>query len=115
MKKVVLFAFNGDFMCFIHVLLNALDMKANGYDARIVIEGSATKLIPELAEEGKPLYSLYIKAKDMGLIDGVCKACSAKMGTLQAAKKEGLPLLDDVNGHPGMGRYMDMGYEVISF
>jgi hypothetical protein len=37
------------------------------------------------------------------------------MGTLEAAKKEGLPLLDDVNGHPGMGRYMDMGYEVISF
>ena len=27
MKKVVLFAFNADVMCFIHVLLNALDMK----------------------------------------------------------------------------------------
>jgi hypothetical protein len=27
MKKAVLFAFNGDFMCFIHVLLNALDMQ----------------------------------------------------------------------------------------
>jgi hypothetical protein len=29
MKKVSLFAFNGEFMCFIHVLLNALDMHAN--------------------------------------------------------------------------------------
>lgn len=27
MKKVALFAFNGDSMCFIHVLLNALDLK----------------------------------------------------------------------------------------
>ena len=32
MKKVVLFAFNGDFMCFIHVLLNALDMHEKGYE-----------------------------------------------------------------------------------
>ena len=41
MKKFALFVFNGDPMCFIHVLLNALDMRDKGYDARIVIEGSA--------------------------------------------------------------------------
>ena len=28
MKKFALFVFNGDPMCFIHVLLNVLDMKA---------------------------------------------------------------------------------------
>ncbi len=95
MKKVVLFAFNGEFMCFIHVLLNALDMKARGYDVRIVIEGSATKLIPELAKEGNPLYSLYIKPQERGLIAGVCRTCSNKMGTLDAARNEGLNLLDD--------------------
>jgi hypothetical protein len=27
MKKIALFVFNGDPMCFIHVLLNALDME----------------------------------------------------------------------------------------
>jgi hypothetical protein len=43
MKKVVLFAFNGETMCFIHVLLNGLDMKANGYDIKIVIEGDGYK------------------------------------------------------------------------
>ena len=63
MKKVVLFAFNGEFMCFIHVLLNALEMKKKGYDVRIVIEGAATKLIPELATEGNPMYELYNNAK----------------------------------------------------
>ncbi len=49
MKKMAFFAFNGESMCFVHVLLNALDMKARGYDVRVVIEGAATKLIPELA------------------------------------------------------------------
>ena len=47
--KTVLFVFNGDPMCFIHVLLNALDMQARGDECRVVVEGSATRLIPELA------------------------------------------------------------------
>ena len=55
MKKVVLFAFNGEPMCFVHVLLNALDMKEKGFEVRVVIEGAATKLIPDLAAEGNPL------------------------------------------------------------
>ena len=115
MKKMALFAFNGEFMCFIHVLLNALDMKEKGYDVRLVIEGSATKLIPDLAKKSNPMHGFYDKAKSAGIIAGVCKACSQKMGTLDDAKAEGLALLDDMNGHPGMAKYLDDGYEVISF
>lgn len=115
MKKVALFAFNGELMCFVHVLLNALDMKKKGYEVKIVIEGSATKLVPELAGEGNPMSSLYLKAKDLDLIDGVCKACSSKMGVLDAIKEEGLRLLDDMSGHPGMARYQEEGFEVITF
>ena len=51
MQKVVLFVFNGDPMCFIHVLLNALDMKARAMDCRVVVEGAATQLIPGLAAQ----------------------------------------------------------------
>ncbi len=47
MKKMALFVFNGDPMCFIHVLLNALDMNEKGYEAKIIVEGAATKLIRE--------------------------------------------------------------------
>jgi len=114
MRKVALFAFNGEFMCFIRVLLNALDMKAKGSNVKIVIEGAATKLIPDLIEQGNPMGSLYLKAKEQGLIDRVCKACSNKMGSLEAARKEGLKLLDDMSGHPGMARYQEQGFEVIT-
>jgi hypothetical protein len=115
MKKVVLFAFNGEFMCFIHVLLNALGMNKKGYDARIVIEGAATKLIPELATEGIPMYALYNNAKEKKLIDGVCRACSHKMGTLQQAEAQGLRLLDDMSGHAGMANYREQGFDIIIF
>ena len=115
MKKFALFVFNGDPMCFIHVLLNALDMKAGGMEGRIIIEGAATRLIPELARDGHPLHALWEKARTAGVIDGVCKACSRKMGTLAAAEAQGLALLDDMNGHPGMARYSQQGFEIISF
>ena len=115
MKKFALFVFNGDPMCFIHVLLNALDMKEKGYEGRIVIEGSATKLLPELAKPDNPLHKLWEKVKEAGLVDGVCKACSNKLGTLEAAKEQELTLLDEMSGHPSMARYRDEGFEIISF
>jgi hypothetical protein len=115
MKKMALFVFNGDPMCFIHVLLNALDMKEKGYEARIIIEGAATKLLPELAQKDNPLYKLWQRCLDADLVDGVCRACSNKMGTLKASQSQGLELLDDMTGHPGMARYRDDGFEIISF
>ena len=102
-------------MCFIHVLLNALDMKAKGDEAKIIIEGASVKLIPELVKPGNPLNGLWKKNLAAGLVEGVCKACSSKLGTLDAAKEQGLTLLDDMSGHPGMSTYRDKGYEIITF
>lgn len=115
MKKFALFVFNGDPMCFIHVLLNALDMNAKGYEAKIIIEGGSVKLIPDLVKPDFPLNMLWNKCIDSGLVDGVCKACSAKLGTLDAAKEQGLTLLGSMSGHPGIASYRDEGYEVITF
>ncbi len=115
MKKAALFVFNGDPMCFIHVLLNALDMKERGYHAQIVVEGSATKLTPALAKADHPLHALWEKVKQAGLVGGVCEACSRKMGTLDAASEQGLTALNEMNGHPSMARYRDDGYEILTF
>ena len=115
MRKIVLFVFNGDPMCFIHVLLNALDMKARGYEGGIVVEGAATQLIAELIKPENPLHTLWEKVKTAGLVEGVCKACSQKMGTLQSAQEQGLDLLEEMNGHPSMARYREEGYELVTF
>lgn len=112
--KVALFAFQGDPMCFIHVLLNAHDLHERGNEAAIVFEGAACKLVPELAKPG-PLHKLYAEAKEKGLIAGACKACSAKLGVLEAVEAEGLALLSDMSGHPSMAAFQDQGYRVITF
>jgi len=114
-KKYALFAFNGDPMCFVHVLLNALDMQSKKYTVKVIIEGSATKLVKGLNDPKKPLANLYQKVKDLGLIDCVCKACALKMGSLDSAIEQKLTLGDDMSGHPGMARYIDDGYVIITF
>jgi hypothetical protein len=115
MAKLALFAYNGEAMCFMHVLLNALDFKAEGHDVKVVIEGAACKLIPELAQADSPMHQLYAKAREMGLIDGVCKACALKLGTLGEAQEQGLTVLEDMKGHAGMARYERTGYTIITF
>jgi hypothetical protein len=115
MEKVALFVFNGDPMCFIHVLLNALDMAKKGTKAQIVVEGAATKLIPDLDKKENPLHGFWQKVKDQGLVAGACMACSKKTGTLENARAQGLALLDDMQGHPSISSFQDDGYTVVTF
>jgi len=115
MKKTALFAFNEDPMCFIHVLLNAIDFNARGYEVKIIFEGGSCKLIDPLSQKGNPLNQLYTEVKDKGLIEGVCRGCAAKLGATAAAEKEGLTFLDDIKGHPSMARYREEGFEIITF
>ncbi|MBU1230576.1 MAG: cytoplasmic protein [Proteobacteria bacterium] len=115
MQKTVLFAFRDDPMCFIHVLLTALDMQARGFEAGIVLEGEATRFVTILGAAQHPMHTLYMKVRGEGLFYGACRACSLKMGMLEQVKAAGLPLLDDMNGHPGMAGYMERGYTVLTF
>lgn len=115
MKKFALFVFNGDPMCFIHVLLNALDMADAGHEAKIILEGASAKLVPDLFTQKNPLNSLWTKVLERNLVDGVCKACSSKLGTLEDAKQHGLTLLEGMSGHPALSGYRDRGFEIITF
>lgn len=114
-KKAALFVFNGDPMCFIHVLLNGLNLADNGYAVSIVIEGAATQLIPKLDETGNPQHRLWTDVKAKGLVAGVCLACATKTGVVEACRAQGLNMLDDMSGHPAMAAYLNQGYELITF
>jgi hypothetical protein len=115
MNKIILFAFRGDAMCFIHVLLNALDMAEKGMEGKIVIEGDAVKLIPEMAESGHFLNQLYRKVRDNNLIIGACRACSIKLGVAAAVQEEGVELIGEMSGHPAISEYVEQGYTILTF
>ena len=115
MSKTVFFAFRGDPMCFVHVLLNALDMAEKGMEGRIVIEGDAVKLIPEMAKSGHFLNQLYKKVREQGLLVGACRACSTKLGVAAEIEQEGVALIGDMAGHPAISGYIEQGYTVLTF
>jgi hypothetical protein len=114
-KKIALFVFDGDPGCFIHVALNAMDMKDRGYDVKVVIEGDATKLVSLLRNETKPGALEFKKLKALGLIDCVCKACARKNTVLPAVVEQGLKPCDEMAGHPSIARYIEEGYQVVVF
>ena len=114
MKKTAIFAFKGNPICFVHVLLNAIDLHDNGNEVKVVLEGEATKLIIDLGKAGHPLNVLYVKVRDLGLIDAVCRACAIKMGVLETAVAEGFRIADDMAGHVGMLPYIEQGYTIIT-
>lgn len=111
MRKIAFFPFKGEKMCFVHVLINALDLHEKGVEVKIIMEGEAVKLIKVLDEEEN---SLYLKAKEQGLFDSICKACSAQMGVLEYNEKSGIPIKGNAKGHPAMFDYINDGYEIIT-
>jgi hypothetical protein len=113
-SKTAIFAFRGDPICFVHVLLNAIDLHEKAGVVKIILEGEATRLIIELRKPEHPLHVLYAKAKELDLIDGVCRACALKMDALEVAEAEGFRIADDMAGHAGMAPYMEQGYEIIT-
>jgi len=114
MNKTAIFAFKGNSICFVHVLLNALDLHDRGGVVKIVLEGEAIKLIVDLYKPEHPLQPLYDKVKKLGLIDAVCRACAVKMGALEVIEAEGLKIVDDMAGHAGMAPYIEKGYAIVT-
>lgn len=112
MRKILFYAMRGEEMCFMHVLMNALDLTEAGNTVRIIFEGESVKLPAVLEEKKNPL---YLQAKEHGLIAGVCRACAVMLEAMEGVEKTGLPILDDMRGHAGMRPFTEEGYEVISF
>lgn len=114
-QKTVLFAFRGDPLCFVHVLLNGLDLHQKGQEGKIVLEGESVTLVEKMSQPGHFLSELYRKAESAGIIYGACKACSAKLKATEAVETAGIPLIGDMSGHPAMSQFLAEGYAVITF
>ena len=115
MEKIALVTYNPELMCFGHVLLYALDFDEKGYEVKIVIEGGAVKLVSAFSDPETPFGPLYEQVKRKGLIDCVCKACSAKLGSIDDARSQGLTVAGELMGHPSMEAYLSRGYRIITF
>jgi hypothetical protein len=111
MKKILFYGMTGEKSCFQHVLLNAVQLAEGGAEVKLVFEGASVKLVPAFVGGGNPVYN---KAREMGLLAGVCLACAKTLGVYEDCLKSDLPMLSDMSGHAGMKSFVDQGYTVIS-
>ncbi len=115
MNKVALVVFNGELMCFTHVMLYAKEFADKGSEVKIVLEGAATKLPGQLCKPDTPFHEMYEATKKQGLIGSVCKACSINMGAIEEVEKEKLPVNGELSGHPSLAKLVEQGYQIITF
>ena len=111
MNKVLFYAMTGEKSCLMHVLMNAVDLADKGWQARVIFEGRSVLLVQQLKEEGNPHFA---RALSLGLIAGICLACSKTLGVYEDNLASGLPMLSDMNGHAGMKPFLEEGCEAIS-
>lgn len=114
-EKIALVLMGGlDLPCrMVHTLLWALDIAGRGGDVKIVLEGEAPQWLLELPDPSHGRHRLYEKAKELGLIDAVCKACAVQAQALEAAVEEGLRLVYDASGHVSLVPYAEDGYQIV--
>ena len=48
MKKILFYAMTGEKMCFLHILMNAIDLTAAGNEVKVIFEGASVKLALKL-------------------------------------------------------------------
>ena len=114
MKRIAIFAFSGDMTAFAHALLNSVELLDRGFDVRLIIEGGDTGLLTKLERDESNWGGLFRRALEAGVIFGVCRACAAKTGGLASAERIGLPVLDEMSGHPSFATQLEEGFDIIS-
>ena len=81
-KRIALLAFDREPMCFVHVLLNALDMHDRGYDVKL-----SSKAVDACSDCStiRQRSLLLLRRRQRKLIDCVCRRCAPRWG-IQALK-----------------------------
>ncbi len=113
MKKILFYVVENpdETMKMYHLFLNIKDLRSNGYDVRVILEGDATKVPAKMSESSHSLNSLYKATKSA--ITAVCKGCAIATGSLDAAEKEGLPIIGDLDNHVSVVKYLNDGYQLV--
>lgn len=105
-----------------HAFLYALDVHKSGMMIKMILEGAATRKAMNLAEESESFGKLFNRALECKILMGACrtasKGCSNKgdkSQTIDWMLSHNVELLDDMDGHAGITRYLREGYDVICF
>jgi hypothetical protein len=97
-----------------HLLLNAINFHENGHEVKAVLECASPKLLIGIADSTIKL-PVFDKAMELDIIDHACKACTSTFSATEAAKKPGVPLKGELQGHSDLLKFVEAGYSILTF
>lgn len=113
--KYLFYVYEDNDMCLQHVFLYLKELNKKKIEARLILEGKAASLPATLGARPRAIGQHLFDARDKGWILGICKACAVMGKAVEAAKKEFIPLLEDLDGHAPLARYIEEGYTIVKF
>ena len=118
-RKLLFIVFTNDPCKRNHAFMHALSLTADGHTVRILLEGEGTCSVAE--REGH-FGELWASATSRGLFVGACKSASCGCASDDPSRDmtarlqaEGLPLLDDMDGHAAVNTYVADGFELVIY
>jgi predicted peroxiredoxin len=121
MQRKLLFVLFAEDVCRqLHTFMYALDLHRKGYQAKVIVEGMATRLLADLEKAPPRLQKAVAEAKAAGLIAGACLQASTGCGSpedrdvVDAIKARGVAFLSDLDNHAGIEPFLREGFEVIA-
>jgi hypothetical protein len=103
----------GDMGRMVNALTTARELKEEGDEVTIVLDGAGTTWVAELSNPEHKYSRLLDEVRDV--IAGACAYCSHAYGVKEDVEAAGLPLLRDYADHPSIRSLVVTGYRVITF
>jgi hypothetical protein len=118
-RKILFVLFAEDVCRQLHAFMYVTDLHRKGYEAKIIVEGMATRLLSDLDEAPPRLQKAVGEAKVAGLIAGACLQAASGCGSpedrdiVDAIRAQGVEFLSDLDNHAGIEPFLRDGYEVV--
>lgn len=96
----------------LHALLYALQAKKAGSEVELIFDGGGVEWAKRFPED-ENFKELYEKARDEGIIKGVCTFCAGAFDAKDELDKTKTAFLDENNGHPNVGARISDGWQVM--
>ena len=97
----------------VNALEAAKEFKEAGDEVQLIFDGAGTQWIGALADSSHKAHPIYREVKDV--IYGACAFCSEAFGAKDDVVAEGIDLLDEYDSHPSIRKWVDDGYQIITF
>lgn len=118
-RKLLFLVFTNDPCRRNHAFMYALDLHRQGHETKIILEGEGTQ---SLRDRTGRFGELFAEAVEANVLVGACKTASGGCASDDPARSvaalaetAGLPLLDTMGGHAGIGPFVKDGYEIVTF